>query len=476
MKIVAVALAVLVAASSLEAQNTTLRSHLDSYSSYNDIWGYHDPVSHREIAILGTFSGTSFVETTNPASPVELKFIARSSSTWADHRTYQQYAYIVTEGGGGLQIVDLSDLDNIQLVATSTASFQSAHNIHIDEGAGLAYIPGANTGMPVLHLANPTAPTEPYNYTFNYCHDAYAFQGIGLLSEIYAGDLRIVDTSNLPGSGFTNRGNYGTPGNFTHNAWGNADNTIAVTTDEVTGGKLAVWDISSPASATLLSQYTDNPSAIIHNALIQDNIAHISYYTEGYVAVDISDPSSPVKLGQYDTYPGPSGGFNGAWGVYPFQPSGVIYVSDIGTGLYVLELNCRPPVNYGGGHAGSGGFVPTIESSGGLPQLGNGAFQIQVDDCLGGSPGFLFFGFGAAEIPYRGIDLLFSLSTPFFMFPRTVSGPAGVPGAGSLSFPAPIPNVAAGLGTTVYAQFVSLDAGGSQGFASSAGLAFTICQ
>ena len=50
-----------------------LLSQLDSYSSYNDVWGYTDG-NGREIAIVGTFNGTSFVETTDPFNPVELLF------------------------------------------------------------------------------------------------------------------------------------------------------------------------------------------------------------------------------------------------------------------------------------------------------------------------------------------------------------------------------------------------------------------
>jgi len=45
-----------------------------------------------------------------------------------------------------------------------------------------------------------------------------------------------------------------------------------------------------------------------------------------------------VEVGYFDTYtPSNSAGFNGAWGVYPFLPSGNILVSDINSGLYVFR-------------------------------------------------------------------------------------------------------------------------------------------
>jgi hypothetical protein len=62
-----------------------------------------------------------------------------------------------------------------------------------------------------------------------------------------------------------------------------------------------------------------------------------SYYKDGITIVDASRPDNLVTVGRYDTYTQGSGnGFNGAWGVYPFLPSGNILVSDIDNGLFVL--------------------------------------------------------------------------------------------------------------------------------------------
>ncbi|NIW25144.1 MAG: hypothetical protein GWN29_11565, partial [Gammaproteobacteria bacterium] len=49
-------------------------------------------------------------------------------------------------------------------------------------------------------------------------------------------------------------------------------------------------------------------------------------------------------MATYDTWPGVSEGFNGAWGVYPFAASGNIYVSDISSGLYIFRLVDGGPV------------------------------------------------------------------------------------------------------------------------------------
>jgi hypothetical protein len=62
-----------------------------------------------------------------------------------------------------------------------------------------------------------------------------------------------------------------------------------------------------------------------------------SYYTFGLHVLDVEFPELPVLSGYYDTSPSAGGGFNGAWGAYPYLPSGRILVSDRQEGLFVLE-------------------------------------------------------------------------------------------------------------------------------------------
>jgi hypothetical protein len=45
--------------------------------SANDIWGWADPVSGREFAIIGMATGTSFVEITNPSNPIHVGVLER---------------------------------------------------------------------------------------------------------------------------------------------------------------------------------------------------------------------------------------------------------------------------------------------------------------------------------------------------------------------------------------------------------------
>ena len=64
-------------------------------------------------------------------------------STWSDMATYRTYAYNVNETGGGMQIFDLSDIDNgvVTLTGSAQNDLASAHNVFVNEESGFAYPP-----------------------------------------------------------------------------------------------------------------------------------------------------------------------------------------------------------------------------------------------------------------------------------------------------------------------------------------------
>ncbi|KAA3604289.1 MAG: choice-of-anchor B family protein [Planctomycetota bacterium] len=335
------ALSLLLLAAPLTAQGNgvSLLSKVKKANTfYNDIWGYTAP-NGDEYALVGTSSGTLFYNCTDPANPVEVGFISGPNSIWRDMKTYGHYAYIVTEGGGGVQIVDLSNPDNPQLVKTHGDNWWgNAHNIAMDEATGLAYVCGTNNGMRVLDCAsNPTSPPLVATYNQDYVHDLHVQDGQAHLAEIYDGRYRLVNVNSLPG--FPTKDSINTPGWFTHNTWANETNTLCVTTDESSGGHIALYNISNPNNIYKTDEFTVNANSIVHNAYIRDGRAYMSWYTEGFVCVDISDPNNMSLIGQYDTSSySAGGGYHGAWGCYPFSPSGVVYISDMEEGFHVLQV------------------------------------------------------------------------------------------------------------------------------------------
>lgn len=330
--------------------NVAFLSNLNPYPSagYNDIWGYVDG-SGNEYALLGVQTGTSIINVTVPTNPVQVAFIPGPNSTWRDIKVHSTYAYIITEGTGtgrGLQIVDLSQLPTTAtLVNTIETWFTRAHNIFIDNG--FAYVIGTNNGggMHILDLSNPVNPTRTFYYTgSDYIHDVYVWNDTVVAAAADSYDLISVSNKFSPQLLSVS---LILPGIYAHSGWMTEDKRYFVGTEEFNVRDITVWDIQDRSSWNLVVSSWQNPgsTSYVHNLFILGNYAHISYYTSGYVVLDISDPTNPQLAGHYDTYPQNNGGtYNGAWGCYPYLPSGNTLISDIQTGLYVLKFNGSIPV------------------------------------------------------------------------------------------------------------------------------------
>lgn len=322
--------------------NVIFHANLDEHGTYNDVWGYTAP-NGDEYALLGTTGGMAVINVTNPGAPYETGFFSGPTSTWRDIKTYGHYAYVVNETGGGMRIVDLADPENPSLVGTYTGGgLSTAHNLFIDESTARAYVLGyANTigGFILLDLAKPESPAEITRWTATYLHDAMVQDGILYGSAINDPRLRVLDVSN-PAS-ITQIGTAeGYPSAFTHNAWVTEDNAYVMTTDEIGSGECRMWDLSTLPVLAQTDSYKPTPNTIPHNAHIEGDLAIISFYTLGLKIVDISDPYNLTEVASYDTWPAHDDGtFDGCWGAFPFfgTQTNLIVVSDVSTGLYVLE-------------------------------------------------------------------------------------------------------------------------------------------
>ncbi|MFL2570910.1 MAG: choice-of-anchor B family protein [Parvicellaceae bacterium] len=322
-------------------------------SDLSDIWGWSNGV--QEYAIVGGNDGTSVVDVTNPANPVEVFYEPGVNSIWRDIKTYNGYAYVTTEGNdttiaeNGLLIIDLNSLPgNTNLSTTyytgpNNAKWQSAHNLYIDEN-GICYIFGTNRGNGgciMLDLnTSPTNPAEIADIDNWYVHDGVARGDTLYLAHITDGFMTMWDVSNPANPSML--GQQTTPGSFSHNLWMSDDGNYIYTTDEITNGYIGEYDISDPTNMVELDRVQSSPGmdVIPHNVHFIDDYIVTSYYRDGVVIHDVSNKGNMVEVGSFDTSPSFDGdGFNGCWGVYPWLPSGNIIASDIEGGLYVLGAN-----------------------------------------------------------------------------------------------------------------------------------------
>lgn len=326
--------------------NVTLLAHLDNHQGYSDCWGYRAP-DGREYAILGAWEGTSIIETTDPANAVERAFIPGPFSQWRDMKTYQQYLYVVNESSNEMQIIDLSGLPQVAtLVAVYPGFASEPHNIYIDVAAGVLYgIEDFNAASPVriLSLADPVRPAElailgPGLGTD--AHDAFAQNGILYVAEGVNRTMGFFDVSDPTAPRLLRRLNFPNAG-YVHSSWVTPDQRYMITAEETAQRTLKLWDIQSLNDIKLVGEYLGG-SQLAHNPFILGDFAYISHYQSGLKIIDIADPRAPIEAGSYDTHPqNEQPGFAGAWGTYPYTQHGVVYVSDIQAGLFVVKFNGR---------------------------------------------------------------------------------------------------------------------------------------
>lgn len=409
-----------------------------------NVWGY--TAGGHEYALVGEETGMFILDITNPDAPVQVAMIPGPTSDWKEIKTYQHYAYVVSEGGMGVQVVDLTNLPGSNLsyhsvypTVTGQGNVNKAHALHVDEIKGYLYLYGTNiqNGIPIICNLNidPYNPVYAGKYAGNdYCHDGYASNDTLFGAHLGHG-VSIVNTTNK-----ANPVNYGapfaTPNNFTHNTWrsGNA----LFTTDETSASFLSSYDISDPTDVDLLDKIKaiSGSNAIVHNTYIKDNYAVTSWYKDGVAIVDVSRPANMVVTGHYDTYSGSGSGFSGCWGVYPYFPSGNIIASNItGTGahandgeLYVLTPNYVRGCYLEGlvtdantGNPVSGAFIELLSSGlAGEITPTSGLYKMARN---GGGP----FTLRASKTGYITQDIPVTLSTGVLTIQNIVLVPAALP-------------------------------------------------
>ncbi len=316
----------------------------------NDIWGYVAP-NGTEYAVIGTERDCRIYSLVNPGQPELVDIVSGARSIWRDFKTFDQFVYEVTQvGQDGLTIIDMRNapqsissvrFQDTIVVEEVRSPLETCHNLWIDTDKGLAFLAGCNIGVGgVLVLDIATDPLQPIHVgTLNerYAHDVITRGDTLFASEINEGNLGIYDISNLSSPRLISRVRTGS--SFTHNAWPSDDGNYVFTTDERPDASLEAYDIRNIENPQRIDQFRPmkGMDIIPHNTHYYNGFLVTSWYVEGVIIVDAHRPDNLVKVGEYDTYLLERQGFEGAWGAYPYLPSGLVLVSDLSGGLFVLQ-------------------------------------------------------------------------------------------------------------------------------------------
>jgi choice-of-anchor B domain-containing protein len=364
-----------------------------STASGADIWGFLDLNTNREYAIMGFSTGTAVYDVTDPQDPREVGFIDGQRTTWRDIKIYQfwdtgeqrfdAYAYVTADNASdGLFIIDLTDLPQRISRVTYRSDFREAHNVYMtkaDFSTGLALtddapvliIAGSNASdgrFRAYALDNPRAPAflaspatpagQPGNDRL-YMHDgasmlvtdarkdtqcvnASGLPYCDVVLDFNEGTLDIWDVTNPASPSRLSRTPYANVG-YSHSGWWSEDKQFVFLQDELDERDrglrttLRVFSVADLRNPSLVGTWSGPTNAIDHNGFVRGNRYYMSNYARGLTILDITDASVPTEVGRFDSYPSSDvRGFPGAWGTYPFLPSGNVLISDIDSGLYVV--------------------------------------------------------------------------------------------------------------------------------------------
>jgi choice-of-anchor B domain-containing protein len=336
-------------------------------SAGNDLWGWSHEATGRQFAIMGHSSGTAFVEVTNPSAPEFLGTLPTQTtdSLWRDLKVHADHVFVVSEAAGyGMQVFDLTQLLAVTKPQTFPPlthydGFGNAHNIVINQATGFAYAVGTATCSGGLHMVDISDPQNPsFAGCFSddgYTHDAQcvvyhgpdvAYAGRELCFAANEDTFTIVDVTAKDAPVIVARQVY-VGSSYSHQGWLTEDHRHFLLDDELdewaygTRTKTFIWDLANLERPLHIGTHTGGTAATDHNQYIVGSHSYQANYRSGLRVLDISAVADGVleEVGFFDIYPASDGaGFNGAWSVYPWLGDGVVAISGMEQGLYLVRF------------------------------------------------------------------------------------------------------------------------------------------
>lgn len=336
-----------------------------------DIWGWTDPQTGKEYALVAMRNGTAFVDLSDPVAPVLTgvlpSHVAGNNTLWRDVDVIGNYAFIVSETAGhGMQVFDLTRLRNVasppQTFTESAhyAGFSNCHTLFADPH-GYVYAVGTNTasgGLHVVNVQNPLAPVLAGTYSQDsYIHENMvvdyhgpdmAHQGRQISFNFHSGNpdkITIVDVTDKTDMTRLSTTTY-TGASITHQGWVTADHKYLLMDDE--GDELAfghttrtrIFNIQDLDAPTFVGFYAGPNASTDHNLYVHKDLVWEANYSSGLRILDAANVSAGqlTQAAYFDEYTANNAAnYDGAWGNYPFFASGLVVLSDYDLGLFVLR-------------------------------------------------------------------------------------------------------------------------------------------
>ena len=374
---------------------------------YAEVWAEGD---YAYVGSDRSGQGISIFNISNPASPQFLTMYP--GSEMEDVEVYNGIGYfgsdVSVSVGTGVDIVDLSNPANpvmLSRVNGLNGGHNKVHTLSVSNGF-LYTVDNATDVVKIFNVADPSDPQfvasldlgAPANVA---SHEIIAANGRVYVaskwngSQTCCGWTHIYDVSNVGTTGPVLLKAFES-GPRTHTSLPNEDGQLLLVAEERPNGELHIYDISmidepnDPDRPVLLKTLNRENVGIDahspHRPQVLGNLLFVSWYEAGVHVFNIADPANPVHVGAFDTYPGTSTSYYGAWGVYPFLGLDKVLVGDRQRGLIIVDAtNVLSPGDYNqDGLVDAADYVVWRkmlgESGAGLAADGNGNGEIDPGD------------------------------------------------------------------------------------------------
>jgi hypothetical protein len=352
--------------------------------SYGDVWAEGDLACLGVWLSYSTYNyGVGIYSISNPSAPVLLSIYSPSPTSQNQFELgalRNRIGYFGSWSGGGLHIVSLTNPASPKLlcrVGTTTGNvtngFDRVHTVFLERNFlyEAAHVAGI-VSVKVFDVSNPSAPV--------YLQDIVTTNTtkVHQITVRNKGGQVILYTS---GWGGNDNGAPASPGQTdlwdvtsvgsqpaqwlgrvysgynSHSSWPTDDGNTLIVCRETPGGDVKFYDVSNPAAldSNAVPFVTITPASmgleadIPHNPVVVSNYLFLSWYQNGVQVFDLSDVTKPVRVGFYDTFPGAqTSSYQGNWGVFPHLGFSKLLLSDIQSGLFILNGSAllTAPQNY----------------------------------------------------------------------------------------------------------------------------------
>lgn len=326
----------------------------------SDLW-LHGDFAYTGTHVGGAGGNTLYVwDISNPQVPVLSDSVRIDARVVNDVkvRADGSLAVITHEGSNdglnGVTLLDLSDPGHPRPIGRYTDRLETGiHNAWLEGDILYLVTDGAGQGLRVLDVSDPENPTLLSEFSGSpstFLHDVYVRDGLAFLSHWDAG-LIVLDVGNgIKGGSPQNPvevSRIETAGGQTHNAWywPEAGYVFVGEEDFQSPGIMHVVDFRDPENPAEVATFTVSGTTP-HNFWLDEDqgLLHLAWYGNGLRVLDVNGEllgeldrqGREVASTQHQGAATCSSVGTCTWA--PQLHRGLIYVSDMGLGLSILEL------------------------------------------------------------------------------------------------------------------------------------------